>query len=118
MHNKQKEKNDTWLVLTRMVFLVIVGLITASLLGGCDGNYLPWNSNPWRGRIRRTAESHSEYIIQAPPENFCEDNRETVQQYRRFLEPSYVWYGSTATVARRQRYCRWFVEQYSRFCPE
>lgn len=120
MSNEQREKNKDRFVNTAfalVVAAVVLGFVI--MLAGCDRSYLPWNASPWSSMsFSENSVGHSETsrIPQAPAEDFCEDNRETVDQYRSFLNPNYVWPGTDTEVVRRRRYCRRFVEQYDRLC--
>jgi len=114
MNNGKRNGNQ---IINLGLVLAAIGaaMLIASTLGGCDRSYLPWTSNPWPKAATETTET-PERVPQDPPENFCEDMHESVEQYRRFLAPGYVWEGSPASIERRQKYCREFVEQYDRLC--
>lgn len=106
------------------IFLLIKGLVILIAFivffatAGCDKPYYPWNAGPsWRstGSEEMTTATR-ETLPQREAENFCEDNRETVENYRRFLEPDYNWGVSPEAEERRRRYTQQFVDQYDNRC--
>lgn len=118
MNNEQREKLGVRLIGLGLLVLAIIGaLIVVVMLTGCDRDYLPWVSNPWPSESVTQGDADvTENILQAPAEDFCDDNREVIDQYRRFLELDYVWPGTDADAIRMRQYCRRFVVQYDRLC--
>jgi len=106
-----------------LVLLVEVGIILAAFLialgcVGCDKPYLPWNAGPsWSSAgSEQPRQVEPQQVIQRDLENFCEDNRESVEIYRRFLEPDFDWNTTPSAEERRRRYMEQFIRQYDAEC--
>lgn len=96
--------------------LSIAAIAIATLYGGCNNPHSPWNKNPWppkgeRGHGRSTPKPRPESIPQDSVEDFCEDMRDSIEQYRSYLEDE-------SLSERRRDNIRNLVEQYDRECLE
>lgn len=106
------------------LLLLVKGLLVALAFAigigssGCDKPYLPWNAGPsWSSSgAEQPQQAQTRQTIQREIENFCEDNRETVEAYRRFLAPDYDWNVPPTVEERRRRYTQQFVDQYDAEC--
>ena len=99
--------------------VVFLGFLFFFIATGCDKPYLPWVAGPsWGSSGNETPQARREQVPQREIEDFCRDNRETVEAYRRFLEPDFDWGVSASEEERRRRYTQQFVEEYDERCNE
>lgn len=104
----------------KAIFICFIGLMMLSS-SSCDQPYLPWNAGPSWSTSGSEEQARRQELVTTPrrePENFCEDNAETVESYRRFLESSESWHSSPEIDARRRQYARQMVEEYDRECNQ
>lgn len=104
----------------KAALICFIGIMILSS-SGCDQPYLPWNAGPSWSTSGGEVQAQRQDLVTTPqrePENFCEDNAETVESYRRFLESSEPWHSSPEVDARRRQYARQMVEEYDQECNQ
>lgn len=112
----EKTGNIFLFLFVKTSLLLLIGLFMI-VNQGCDKPWLPWNAGPsWSSGQESPSRVQREEVPQRPLENFCEDNEQTVENYRRFLEPDYNWGVSPEVEERRRRHCEQFVRQYNERC--
>ena len=121
---ERNERERIWTKTGEIFLLLLVKLVLITTIGllvfanqGCDKPYLPWNAGArWPSSEQPRRHVRTERVPQRPIENFCEDNRQSVENYRHYLEPGYEWNAPPDVVERRKRYLRQFIEQYEQRC--
>lgn len=93
------------------IFILAALAVTLLFAGSCDKPYLPWVSNPWPSSGDEAPAPRAEPTPQAPLEGFCEDMRESIDDYRTYLEDENL-------TESRRRNIRGLVEQYDRECVD
>lgn len=99
-----------------LIWILCTVLLT---IAGCTQSYLPWVAGPaWTLRSSEVCNTMpvSVEVSQRELENFCEDNRQSVEEYRRYLESDIPWATSPEVDQRRRHHTRQFIEQYDREC--
>lgn len=101
----------------RIAFCVGLAIVGVVFIGSCNQPHLPWNKSTWPPRGERLLErqdstpSSVTNESQEPLEDFCEDMKESIDQYRSYMEDETI-------SERRRRNIRNLVDQYDRECIE
>jgi len=100
----------------RASLAILFTFVFTFLYVGCDRPYLPWVQSPWqlsneRGHSSSSSEPQSESVSQGSIEDFCTDMRDTIVDYRLYINDESV------SVSRRNNIKR-LVEEYDRQCSE
>lgn len=91
---------------------------------GCSASYLPWNAGTrWNltdSSYLNAPQIQTNYALQhfEDMEDFCEDNRHSVELYRTYLLPTYTWDRrlSPSQIESRRENIQSFIEQYDGNC--
>lgn len=105
-------------VFVQALIVCFVGILITSTLG-CDRPYLPWNAGPrWgtSGHERPAVVNEEPTVPQRRIEDFCRDERATVESYRRWLASEEPWSSSPDVDERRRNYTQQFIDQFDREC--